>query len=167
MLTKRMVRALFPGSFDPVTLGHLDLVTRGLAMFESLTIGVAENISKNAVFSLEERIELLQGCLADLPDAQNLAVCTFGGLVVDFCRDQGYGVIVRGLRSSSDFEYEFQMAQTNRQLDSSVETMLMMTTPACSFISSSLIKDIARNDGDVSSFVPALVADRLKERLGG
>ena len=163
MLTTRMVRALFPGSFDPVTLGHLDLVERGLAMFESLTIGVAENISKNAVFTLEERVEMLR---ASLPDSPKLTVCTFAGLVVDFCRDQGYGVIVRGLRSSSDFEYEFQMAQTNRQLDATVETMLLMTAPSCSFISSSLIKDIARNDGDVSAFVPAVVVSRLQERLG-
>jgi pantetheine-phosphate adenylyltransferase len=157
-----MVRALFPGSFDPVTLGHLDLVHRGLDMFESLTLGVARNISKQAVFSLEERVEMLEECL---PDSPTLSVITFSGLMVDFCREQGYGVIVRGLRSSSDFEYEFQMAQTNRQLDSSVETVLMMTSPNCSFISSSLIKDIARNNGDVSSFVPESVARRLKQSL--
>jgi pantetheine-phosphate adenylyltransferase len=157
-----MVRALFPGSFDPVTLGHLDLVHRGLDMFESLTLGVARNISKQAIFSLEERVEMLEECL---PDSSTLSVITFSGLMVDFCREQGYGVIVRGLRSSSDFEYEFQMAQTNRQLDKSVETVLMMTSPNCSFISSSLIKDIARNNGDVSSFVPESVARRLKQRL--
>ena len=157
-----MVRALFPGSFDPVTLGHLDLVRRGLDMFESLTLGVARNISKQAVFSLEERVEMLEECL---PDSPTLSVVSFSGLMVDFCREQGYGVIVRGLRSSSDFEYEFQMAQTNRQLDESVETVLMMTSPNCSFISSSLIKDIARNNGDVSSFVPESVARRLKQRL--
>jgi pantetheine-phosphate adenylyltransferase len=157
-----MVRALFPGSFDPVTLGHLDLVHRGLDMFESLTLGVARNISKQAIFSLEERVEMLEECL---PDSPTLSVITFSGLMVDFCREQGYGVIVRGLRSSSDFEYEFQMAQTNRQLDKSVETVLMMTSPNCSFISSSLIKDIARNNGDVSSFVPESVARRLKQRL--
>ena len=135
MLTTPMVRALFPGSFDPVTLGHLDLVERGLAMFESFTVGVAANISKQAVFTLEERVEMLHDCL---PTAPNLSVCTFSGLVVEFCRDQGYGVIVRGLRSSSDFEYEFQMAQTNRQLDAAVETMLLMTAPGRSFISLSL-----------------------------
>jgi len=157
-----MVRAPFPGSFDPVTLGHLDLVHRGLDMFESLTLGVARNISKQAVFSLEERVEMLEECL---PDSPTLSVITVSGLMVDFCREQGYGVIVRGLRSSSDFEYEFQMAQTNRQLDSSVETVLMMTSPNCSFISSSLIKDIARNNGDVSSFVPESVARRLKQSL--
>ncbi len=157
-----MVRALFPGSFDPVTLGHLDLVRRGLDMFESLTLGVARNISKQAVFSFEERVEMLEECL---PDSPTLSVVSFSGLMVDFCREQGYGVIVRGLRSSSDFEYEFQMAQTNRQLDESVETVLMMTSPNCSFISSSLIKDIARNNGDVSSFVPESVARRLKQRL--
>jgi len=163
MLAIPMVRALFPGSFDPVTLGHLDLVKRGLAMFESLAVGVAENISKASDFTLDERVEMLRDCL---PTSPNLTVCTFSGLVVDFCRDQGYGVILRGLRSSSDFEYEFQMAQTNRQLAAAVETMLLMTDPSCSFISSSLIKDIARNDGDVSAFVPAAVVRRLQERLG-
>ena len=156
-----MVRALFPGSFDPVTLGHLDLVHRGLDMFESLTLGVARNISKQAVFSLEERVEMLEECL---PDSPTLSVITFSGLMVDFCREQGYGVIVRGLRSSSDFEYEFQLANMNRVLAPDVESLFLTPSEQYSYISSSLVREIAALNGDVTKFVHPTVNDALIKR---
>ena len=158
-----MVQVLFPGSFDPVTLGHVDLIERGLARFDSLTVAVAENISKQAVFSLEERVALLK---QSLPASPKLHICTFDGLVVDFCRREGHGLILRGLRSGLDFEYENQMAQTNRRLAPDVDTICLMTSPEFACVSSSLIKDIARNGGDVTAFVPEPVARVLNERLG-
>ena len=159
-----MSRALFPGSFDPVTRGHLDIVARGARLFDSVTVAVAENIDKRAVFSLEERVALLEECLPDLP---NLAVCTFSGLLVDFCRANGHDIILRGQRNAGDFQYEYQMAHSNRQLNPDIETVFLMTAPEYSFISSSLIRDIVKNGGDVAAFVPEPVAHSLRQRLGG
>ena len=157
-----MVSALYPGSFDPVTLGHADLVERALTMFDSVTVAAAENISKNPVFSLEERIELLE---ASLPKNPRLEVTSFNGLLVDFCEARGFSVILRGLRSVSDFEYEYQMALTNRHLKPAVETVFMMPSLQYSFVSSSLIKDIVRNGGSVSDFLSPVVEERLRARL--
>ena len=157
-----MVHALFPGSFDPVTLGHLDIVSRGLAVFQRLTVGVAQNIDKRGVFSLEERVAMLRECL---PDTDRIDVCSFDGLVVDFCVARGIPALLRGIRSGVDFEYEYQMSTTNRTIEPRVETVFLITSPAFSFVSSSLIKDIAKNGGDVTSFVPESVARRLAERL--
>ena len=157
-----MARALYPGSFDPVTLGHLDLVSRALELFDSVTVAVAGNIGKAPLFTLKDRVEMLQDAL---PAAEQLQVVSFDGLVVDYCRQQGHEVILRGLRTVSDFEYEYQMALTNRHLNDAVETVFVMPSVEFCFISSSLIKDIVRNGGDVSAFVPSAVEARLRQKL--
>lgn len=157
-----MVSALYPGSFDPVTCGHLDLVERALPLFDRLTVAVAINSQKNATFTAEERVAMLREVLPDDPRVQ---VTTFRGLVVDFCRAQGIGAILRGVRTVSDFEYEYQMALTNRHLSPSIETVFVMPSVQYSYVSSSLIREIVRNGGDVSSFLPSSVERRLRERL--
>ncbi|MDA0932955.1 MAG: pantetheine-phosphate adenylyltransferase [Planctomycetota bacterium] len=157
-----MVRALYPGSFDPVTLGHLDLVARARRMFDSVTVAVARNSSKNPVFSVEERIELLR---AELPG--DVEVVGFSELVVEFAAREGYDAILRGLRNIGDFEFEYQMALTNRHLKPDIETVFVMPSHAYSYVSSSLIKDIVRFGGDVSSFVPARVAAAMRAKLEG
>ena len=157
-----MARALYPGSFDPVTHGHLDLVTRALDLFEAVTVAVAGNISKQPLFTLEERLEMLGDVL---PVAEKLEVVSFQGLVVDFCKEHRHDVILRGLRTVSDFEFEYQMALTNRHLNDAVETVFVMPSVEFSFVSSSLIKDVVRNGGDVSAFVPASVETRLRAKL--
>ncbi len=155
-----MVRALYPGSFDPVTRGHLDLVGRARRLFDSVTVAVAANPGKNALFSFEERVELLR---SELPE--DVEVVSFRGLVVEFCKREGYGTILRGLRTVVDFEYEYQMALTNRHLEAEVETVFVMPSAAYSYISSSLIKDVVRNGGDVSSFVTPRVEAALRDKL--
>ncbi len=157
-----MVSALYPGSFDPVTCGHLDLVERSLPLFESLTVAVALNSSKAPTFSAEERVLMLREVL---PPDPRLAVTTFHGLVVDFCRARGIGAILRGVRTVSDFEYEYQMALTNRHLAPGIETVFVMPSVQYSYVSSSLIREIVRNGGEVGSFVPGPVERRLRERL--
>ncbi|MEY2981662.1 MAG: pantetheine-phosphate adenylyltransferase [Planctomycetota bacterium] len=155
-----MVRALYPGSFDPVTLGHLDLVARACRMFDSVTVAVARNSSKNPVFTVEERIELLR---AELP--RDVEVVGFSELVVEFAAREGYDAILRGLRNIGDFEFEYQMALTNRHLKPDIETVFVMPSHAYSYVSSSLIKDIVRYGGDISSFVPARVAAAMRAKL--
>ncbi len=155
-----MARALYPGSFDPVTHGHLDLVERALRLFESVTIAAAENITKQPVFNLEERLGLLRKVLP-----ARVEVVAFRGLVVDYCRTHGYDVILRGLRTMSDFEYEYQMAMTNRHLAPQVETVFVMPSLQYSFVSSSLIKEVVRNGGDVSTFLPPAIEAALRARL--
>lgn len=157
-----MARALYPGSFDPVTRGHLDLVTRALDLFDAVTVAVAGNISKLPLFTLEERLEMLREVL---PAAEKLEVVSFEGLVVDFCKEHQHDVILRGLRTVSDFEYEYQMALTNRHLNPDVETVFVMPSVEHSFVSSSLIKDVVRNGGDVSHFVPGTIEEQLRKRL--
>lgn len=157
-----MVSALYPGSFDPVTRGHLDLVERALPLFDRLTVAVARNSSKQATFTVDERVRMLQEVL---PDDGRLAVTSFSGLVVDFCRSQGIGAILRGVRTVSDFEYEYQMALTNRHLSPAIETVFVMPSVQFSYVSSSLIREIVRNGGDVSSFLPPSVERALRERL--
>ena len=147
-----------------MTRGHIDLVERALQLFDSVTVAVAENISKRPVFDLAERLELLQQVL---PDSPGIKVTSFSGLVVDYCREQSISVVVRGLRTVSDFEYEYQMALTNRHMSPQVETVFVMPSPEYSFISSTLIKDIVRHGGDVSDFVPEEVERQLRDRLAG
>jgi len=159
-----MVSALYPGSFDPVTRGHIDLVERALQMFDAVTVAVAENISKLPVFDLDERRELLQKVL---PQSSRLEVSSCRGLVVDFCEQKQIRVILRGLRTVSDFEYEYQMALTNRHLKPQIETAFVMPSASYSFVSSTLIKDIVRNGGTVSDFLPLEVEERLRARLTG
>jgi pantetheine-phosphate adenylyltransferase len=155
-----MVRALYPGSFDPVTRGHLDLIERARGLFESVTVAVAVNSQKRTLFTPAERVEMMRG---EVPDG--IEVVSFGGLVVDFCDREGYGVILRGLRTIVDFEYEYQMALTNRHLCPTVETVFVMPSAEHSFVSSTLIKDVVRHGGDVASFVTEDVERRLAERL--
>lgn len=155
-----MVRALYPGSFDPVTRGHLDLVERALGLFDSVTVAVAKNSSKDCVFDVDERISLLREVLPD-----GVEVISFAGLVVEYCQREGYALILRGLRTVADFEYEYQMALTNRHLASTVETVFVMPSAEYAFTSSSLIKDVLRNGGDVSSFLPKVIEEKLRERL--
>lgn len=158
----QMVRALYPGSFDPVTRGHLDLVERSLPLFDHLTVAVAANSQKTPTFSVDERVEMLREVL---PQHPHVTVTSFHGLAVDFCRREAYGAILRGVRTVSDFEYEYQMALTNRHLNPKVETVFVMPSVQYSYVSSSLIREIVRHGGDVSSFLPPLVEQRLRQRL--
>ncbi len=157
-----MVSALYPGSFDPVTRGHVNLIERALPLFDSLTVAVAVNSQKQGLFTLDERVEMLREVL---PPDPRLSVTTFHGLVVDYCRQQGHSAILRGVRTVTDFEYEYQMALTNRHLNPAVETVFVMPSVEYSYVSSSLIKEIVRNGGDVSSFLARQVEGRLRQRL--
>lgn len=153
--------ALVPGSFDPVTLGHLDIIERAARHFDTLIVAVIRNPQKaNSLFTLEERQELLAECLAHLP---NIRIEFFKGLLVDFAKEHGASAIVKGLRAVSDFEYELQMAQMNQRL-SGIDTFFVSTSPQYSFLSSSLVKEVARFGGDVSSMVPTVVSARLEHR---
>ena len=155
------VTAVCPGSFDPVTYGHLDVIQRAAARFDRLIVACLRNASKAPMFDLEERVSLLREVTSDLP---NVEIADFEGLLVDFCRKRGVRLIVKGLRAVSDFEYELQMAQMNSRLGD-VETLFLTTSPVYSFLSSSLVKEVARFGGDVTDFVPPLVADHLARRL--
>jgi len=157
-----MVNAIYPGSFDPVTHGHLDLVRRALPLFDHLTVAVAINRQKTSTFTPDERVAMLQGVL---PADPRLSVTTFRGLVVDFCEREGITAILRGVRTVSDFEYEYQMALTNRHLKARIETVFVMPSVEFSFVSSSLIKEIVKNGGSVGHFVPPEVEQRLRDRL--
>lgn len=158
-----MTIALCPGSFDPVTFGHLDIVERASRLFERVHVAVLENPNKKALFTLDERLEMIEEATRGWP---NVSTGVFSGLVVDYARDVGATAIVRGLRAVSDFEYEFQMASMNRHLNSQVETVFVMTSSEYAFLSSSLVKEIARYGGDVSRWVPQNVRARLEEKLG-
>jgi pantetheine-phosphate adenylyltransferase len=156
-----MRRAVCPGSFDPVTNGHLDIVGRASRLFDEVIIGVLINQHKTGLFTIEERIEML----GEVTKAYgNVRVEAFRGLLVDFCRKQDAAVVIKGLRAVSDFDYELQMAQMNNGL-SGVETLFMPTNPLYSFLSSSLVKEVAKWGGDVSPHVPDAVAERLLARL--
>jgi pantetheine-phosphate adenylyltransferase len=156
-----MRRAVCPGSFDPVTNGHLDIVGRSSRLFDEVIIGVLINQHKTGLFTIEERIEMLREVTESYG---NVRVESFRGLLVDFCRDQQAAVVVKGLRAVSDFDYELQMAQMNIGL-SGVETLFMPTNPQHSFLSSSLVKEVAKWGGDVSTYVPDQVRDRLLTRV--
>jgi pantetheine-phosphate adenylyltransferase len=156
-----MRRAVCPGSFDPVTNGHLDVIGRASHLFDEVIVGVLVNESKSGLFPHEERVAMLREVTARYP---NVKVIGFEGLLVDFCRAQEAAVVIKGLRAVSDFDYELKMAQMNVGL-AGVETLFMPTNPLYSFLSSSLIKDVAKWGGDVSPHVPDVVARRLAERL--
>ncbi len=156
-----MRRAVCPGSFDPVTNGHLDIIGRASRLFDEVIVAVLVNESKSGLFPHDERVAMLRDVTAGYP---NVRVDEFQGLLVDYCREQGASVVIKGIRAVSDFDYELKMAQMNVGL-SGVETLFMPTNPLYSFLSSSLIKDVAKWGGDVSPHVPALVAQRLAERL--
>jgi pantetheine-phosphate adenylyltransferase len=152
-----MVKAVFPGTFDPPTVGHLDIVTRAAAAFDELIVATGVNQSKNRLFGPQERIEMLTELAEPFP---NVRIGSFEGLVVDYCRAEGAGVIVKGLRSAADYDYELQMAQLNRRM-TGVDTFFLPTAPEHAFISSSWVKEIARLGGDVSTFVTPAVHARL------
>lgn len=156
-----MRKAVCPGSFDPVTNGHLDIIGRAALLFDEVTVGVLVNNSKSSLFSLEERIDMLQQVTAPY---DNVTIDSFGGLLVDFCREHEIRAIVKGLRAVTDFDYELQMSQMNHRL-SGVETLFVSTNPIYGYLSSSLVKEVAGHGGDVSGLVPDLVLDRLAERL--
>ncbi len=155
--------ALYPGSFDPPTNGHLSIIQRGLKMFDGLIVAVLRNPAKDAVFTVDERVDLLKAAVNGDPRVQ---VKTFGGLLVKFAQQEGVNTILRGLRAVSDFEYEFQMANMNRKLDPEIETLFMMTGEDYFYISSRFVRDVARLGGDVHGLVPPNVLTALKQRFG-
>ncbi len=157
-----MPTAVCPGSFDPVTHGHLDIIVRAARLFEHVTVAVLVNPAKQGLFSVDERIEMLREVTADL---SHVTVEAFEGLLVDFCRDRDGTAIVKGLRAVTDFEYELQMAQMNTRL-AGVETVFVPTSPEWSFLAASLVKEVAAHAGDVSGLVAPSVLTRLHERLG-
>jgi pantetheine-phosphate adenylyltransferase len=155
-------RAVYPGSFDPVTFGHLDLIQRGSRLFDRLIVAVGVNAAKTPLFPAEERVAMIQ---AEIRGLANVEVAPFEGLVVDFARSHGSNIILRGLRTVSDFETEFQMALTNRSFAPDIETVFVMPGEKFHFISSRLIKEVAQVGGSVASFVPEAVARRLERRF--
>jgi pantetheine-phosphate adenylyltransferase len=156
-----MTKVVCPGSFDPVTNGHLDIVQRASRLFDEVVVAVLVNESKAGLFSLEERLDMLSRATSDLP---NVTVASFQGLLVDFCVDNGVSAIVKGLRAVSDFDYELQMAQMNGSL-TDVDTVFIPTSPEYSFLASSLVKEVAKGGGDVSRLVPDFVLAQMKERF--
>ncbi len=160
--------ALYPGTFDPITLGHLDIIRRTATLVDKLVIGVAINRDKGPLFSLEERVAMVEAETAELAQSLGIEIVAhpFENLLIDCARDVGAQMIVRGLRAVADFEYEFQMVAMNRRLDSSIETVFLMAEPQHQAIASKLVKEIARLGGDVSQFVPPRIETSLQERLG-
>ncbi|HEY3866701.1 MAG TPA: pantetheine-phosphate adenylyltransferase [Actinocrinis sp.] len=158
---KRLRRAVCPGSFDPVTNGHLDVIGRMSGLFDELVVAVGRNAGKNGLFGYEERVEMISGVVGHLP---NVSVEVIDGLLVDFCAARGIRAVVKGLRAVGDLDYELQMAQMNHRL-AGIETLFVATNPLYSFLSSSLIKEVCALGGDVSGLVPEPVLERLVERL--
>ena len=159
--------AVYPGSFDPITNGHIDLLERALKIFDKLIIAVATNPGKDPLFSPEERLEMIKVSLADHPLKDHVKLDLFHGLLVDYVQSIPARAIIRGLRAISDFEYEFQMALMNRKLNADIETAFIMTGMRWIFISSRIIKEVVMSGGDVSGLVPVNVQKKLIERLGG
>lgn len=157
--------ALFPGSFDPVTNGHMDVITRASKLFDKLIVTVAVNESKHSLFSISEREAMLSEACSSL-NLKNVEISNFEGLLVKAVADFNASVVIRGLRAVSDFEFEFQMALMNRELDAACETIFMMPSPEYSFVSSRMIKEIAKHNGDISAFIPKAVINALKNKSG-
>lgn len=155
--------AIYPGSFDPITNGHLDILQRAASIFDIVHIAVATNLNKAPLFTAAERCELIKNCLT--PRLQNVKVSCFDGLVVEYAHRLGASVIIRGLRAVSDFEYEFQMALMNRHLDDDIDTVFLMPAEEYTYLSSSTIKEIARFGGDIAAFVPEHVRTALMQKL--
>jgi pantetheine-phosphate adenylyltransferase len=156
------IKAIYPGTFDPLTNGHADLVQRAARMFDTVIVGVAANPSKQPLFSLQERVTLAQQAFADI---DNVSVIGFSGLLAKFAEAQGALVLLRGVRAVADFEYEFQLASMNRQLNPALDSIFMTPSEKNTFISSTLVKEVCRHGGDVSSFVPNHVELALKAKL--
>ena len=157
-----MLRAVYPGSFDPVTFGHLDIIKRSCGIVDELIVGVLNNNSKRPLFSVEERVKMLEEVTKDLP---NVTIVTFNGLLVDFAKKVDARVIIRGLRAITDFEYELQMSQTNHKLEPSLETIFLTTSIEYSYLSSTTVKEIATFGGDITQFVPEAVIQKLEIKM--
>ena len=157
-----MLRAVYPGSFDPVTYGHLDIIRRSCHMVDELIVGVLYNKAKMPLFSVEERVRMLEETTKDLP---NVKVVPFEGLLVEFARKMEARMVVRGLRAVTDFEYELQMAQTNHKLEPAVETVFLTTSLEHSYLSSTIVKEVAAFLGDISQFVPEAVETKVREKI--
>jgi pantetheine-phosphate adenylyltransferase len=155
--------AIYPGSFDPMTLGHIDIAQRGLKLFDRLIVAIAVNRNKSHMFSLDERLEMARACIGHLPGVE---IDVYDELLVHYCRRKGVNVLLRGLRAVSDFEYEFQLASMNRKLAGDIETVFMMTSEEHFYLSSNLVREIASYGGDVSELVPEPVLKALKKKLG-
>ena len=158
-----MTIAVYPGTFDPVTFGHLDIIQRASQLYDKLIIGVLHNSEKTPLFSVQERVKILTKATEDIA---NVEVRSFEGLSVDFARSSGAKVIVRGLRLITDFEYELQMAQTNRKLAPDVDTTFLYTSLQYSYLSSTTVKEVARFGGDIHEFVPGFIMEEIKKKLG-
>ena len=157
-----MLRAIYPGSFDPVTNGHIDIIRRAAAISDELIVGVLQNKAKTPLFSVEERVIMLREVTKNL---KNVKVIPFEGLLIDFAAQMDAKVIVRGLRAITDFEYELQMSQTNRKLNADIETLFLTTSLDYSFLSSTTVKEVACFGGDITQFVPEFVAEKITEKI--
>ena len=157
-----MLRAIYPGSFDPVTNGHIDIIKRAAAISDELIVGVLQNKAKTPLFSVEERVIILREVTKNL---KNVKIIPFEGLLIDFAAQMDAKVIVRGLRAITDFEYELQMSQTNRKLNADIETLFLTTSLEYSFLSSTTVKEVASFGGDISQFVPDFVAEKVTEKI--
>ena len=157
-----MTKALYPGSFDHVTLGHLDIIERSAAIMDKVIVGVLVNHAKSPLFSVEERVNMLRDVTSHLP---NVEVKSFGGLTIDFARENGAKTIIRGLRAITDFEYELQLSQTNRVMAPEIDTLFMTTSLNYSYLSSSMVKEIAMYGGDISAFLPPDVVKLVQEKM--
>ena len=157
-----MVTAVYPGSFDPATYGHLDVIRRASVSFDRVVVGVLQNSAKSPLFSVEERVNILEKATKDIP---NVVIRPFDGLSVNFARENHAQVIVRGLRAVTDFEYELQMAQTNRVIAPDIDTIFLTTNLKYSYLSSSIVKEIAGYQGDISEFLHPAIAEKVRERL--
>jgi pantetheine-phosphate adenylyltransferase len=157
-----MTKALTPGTFDPITYGHLDVITRAAQLMDEITVAVAASPKKNPLFSLDERVELVREATAHL---SNVNAVPFEGLLVDFAHERGVNVVVKGLRAITDFEYEFQMTALNYQLSEQLETVFIMSSPEYMYLSSSIVREIASLQGDIDKFVPPCVAEALRRKF--
>ena len=157
-----MLRAIYPGSFDPVTNGHIDIIKRAAAISDELIVGVLQNKAKTPLFSVEERVIMLREVTKNL---KNVKIIPFEGLLIDFAAQMDAKVIIRGLRAITDFEYELQMSQTNRKLNADIETLFLTTSLEYSFLSSTTVKEVASFGGDITQFVPEFVAKKITEKI--
>ncbi len=159
-----MKTAVYPGSFDPVTLGHLDIIKRASMMFDDLVVAVMCNSAKSPLFSLDERVKMLEESVKDLP---NVRIVSFSGLLIDYCKENNIHIVIRGLRAITDFEYELQIAQTNKELShNQVDTVFLTTSLKYSYLSSSVVKEIASYNGDITPCVSDFIADKLYQKYG-
>lgn len=157
-----MLRAVYPGSFDPVTYGHLDIIRRSRSLADELIVGVLNNKAKTPLFSVEERVKMLEEMTKNMPGVK---IVPFEGLLIDFAKEMSAGIVVRGLRAVTDFEYELQMAQTNNKLSPELETVFLTTSLKYSYLSSTIVKEVAAFGGDISQFVPETIERRIQEKI--